>query len=190
MKKDEKTQFIDALAEKLNSTNNFYLADISDLNVETTSRLRRICFKRNIQLKMVKNTLLKKAMEKSGKDFEPLFKLKNVTFFSLQKYDDLNQIENYPNVINFMDEVNNFSDTGAIIENLDLVITVDTSITHLAGGLNKKTWMLSRFDGCWRWLQGINYSKWYPSLTIFRQPKAFDWDTVIKEVKKELKKWK
>lgn len=73
MKKDEKTQFIDALAEKLNSTNNFYLADISDLNVETTSRLRRTCFKRNIQLKMVKNTLLKKAMEKSGKDFESLF---------------------------------------------------------------------------------------------------------------------
>jgi large subunit ribosomal protein L10 len=73
MKKDEKTQFIDALAEKLNGTNNFYLADISDLNSETTSRLRRTCFKRNIQLKMVKNTLLKKAMEKSGKDFEPLF---------------------------------------------------------------------------------------------------------------------
>jgi large subunit ribosomal protein L10 len=73
MKKDEKTQFIDALAEKLTKSDNFYLADISDLNVETTSRLRRTCFKRNIQLKMVKNTLLKKAMEKSGKDFEPLF---------------------------------------------------------------------------------------------------------------------
>jgi len=73
MKKDEKTQFIDALAEKLTNSNNFYLADISDLNVETTSRLRRTCFKRNIQLKMVKNTLLKKAMVKSGKDFEPLF---------------------------------------------------------------------------------------------------------------------
>jgi large subunit ribosomal protein L10 len=73
MKKDEKTQFIDALAEKLNTSNNFYLADISDLNSEATSRLRRTCFKKNIQLKMVKNTLLKKAMEKSGKDFEPLF---------------------------------------------------------------------------------------------------------------------
>lgn len=73
MKKDEKTQFIDALAKKLTNSNNFYLADISNLNVETSSRLRRICFKRNIQLKMVKNTLLKKAMEKSGKDFVPLF---------------------------------------------------------------------------------------------------------------------
>ena len=73
MKKDEKTQFIDDLAEKLSAVNNFYLTDISNLNVETTSKLRRICFKRNIQLKMVKNTLLKKAMEKAGKDFEPMF---------------------------------------------------------------------------------------------------------------------
>ena len=64
MKKDEKTLFIDTLAEKLTKTDNFYLADISDLNVETTSRLRRICFKRNIQLEMVKNTLLKKPMKK------------------------------------------------------------------------------------------------------------------------------
>jgi large subunit ribosomal protein L10 len=73
MKKDEKTLFIDALAEKLTVSNNFYLADISNMNVATTSLLRRTCFKKNIQLKMVKNTLLRKAMEKSGKDFEPLF---------------------------------------------------------------------------------------------------------------------
>ena len=73
MKKDEKTLFIDTLAEKLTKSDNFYLADISDLNVETTSRLRRICFKRNIQLEMVKNTLLKKAMEKSGKDYGSLY---------------------------------------------------------------------------------------------------------------------
>ena len=73
MKKDEKTLLIDALAEKLTQSNNFYLADISNLNVEVTSRLRRLCFKRNIQLSMVKNTLLKKALEKTGKDFEPLY---------------------------------------------------------------------------------------------------------------------
>ncbi|MGA3014521.1 MAG: 50S ribosomal protein L10 [Bacteroidales bacterium] len=73
MKKDEKTLFIDTLAEKLTKSENFYIADISDLNVETTSRLRRICFKRNIQLEMVKNTLLKKAMEKSGKDYGSLY---------------------------------------------------------------------------------------------------------------------
>jgi large subunit ribosomal protein L10 len=73
MKKEEKNQSVNVLAEKLSLTNNFYLTDISNLNVETSNRLRRICFKRNIQLKMVKNTLLRKAMEKSGKDFATLF---------------------------------------------------------------------------------------------------------------------
>ena len=73
MKKEEKNQSVNVLAEKLSVSNNFYLTDISNLNVETSNKLRRICFKRNIQLKMVKNTLLKKAMEKSGKDFSPLY---------------------------------------------------------------------------------------------------------------------
>jgi len=73
MNKEEKNQSIDVLAEKLSVSNNFYLTDISNLTVETSNRLRRTCFKRNIQLKMVKNTLLKKAMEKSGKDFSTLF---------------------------------------------------------------------------------------------------------------------
>ena len=73
MKKEEKNQSVDVLAEKLSVSNNFYLTDISNLNVETSNKLRRICFKRNIQLKMVKNTLLKKAMEKSGKDFSSLY---------------------------------------------------------------------------------------------------------------------
>jgi large subunit ribosomal protein L10 len=68
MKKDEKNQFIDTLAEKLSTVNTFYLADISNMNVETSTRLRRLCFKRNIQLKMVKNSLLKKAFEKTGNE--------------------------------------------------------------------------------------------------------------------------
>jgi large subunit ribosomal protein L10 len=75
MKKDEKNQFIDALAEKLNRVNTFYLADISNLNVETSNKLRRLCFKRNIQVEMVKNTLLKKAMEKTGKNFEEFYNI-------------------------------------------------------------------------------------------------------------------
>jgi large subunit ribosomal protein L10 len=73
MKKEQKTQLIDTLAEKLNKVSSFYLTDISNLNVETSNKLRRLCFKRNIELSMVKNTLLKKAMEKTGKDFETLY---------------------------------------------------------------------------------------------------------------------
>ena len=73
MKKEEKTQLIENLAEKLNNVNSFYLTDISNLTVDTSNKLRRLCFKRNIELSMVKNTLLKKAMEKTGKDFESLY---------------------------------------------------------------------------------------------------------------------
>ncbi|MCK9204075.1 MAG: 50S ribosomal protein L10 [Bacteroidales bacterium] len=77
MKKSEKTQFIDSLTEQLKVANNFYLTDISQLNAETTSRLRRSCFKRNVQLMVVKNTLLKKAFEKSGKSFDEFLPILN-----------------------------------------------------------------------------------------------------------------
>jgi large subunit ribosomal protein L10 len=73
MKKEEKSQHIDSLVEKITKNNYIYITDISDLNVETTSKLRRLCFKRNVTLQVVKNSLLKKAMEKSNKNFDSLF---------------------------------------------------------------------------------------------------------------------
>ncbi|MCK9611590.1 MAG: 50S ribosomal protein L10 [Bacteroidales bacterium] len=73
MKKDEKEQVIEVLSQQLKAANNFYITDISDLNVEKTNELRRLCFKRNIKLTVVKNTLLKKAMEKTERDFEELY---------------------------------------------------------------------------------------------------------------------
>ncbi|MDP4266506.1 MAG: 50S ribosomal protein L10 [Bacteroidota bacterium] len=68
MKKEEKSQFIDTLTEDLKKFNNFYIADIGDLTVEKTSTLRRLCFKKNVKLKVVKNTLLKKALDRIGGD--------------------------------------------------------------------------------------------------------------------------
>lgn len=73
MKKEEKDQIIDVLVNDLQSSNYIYLTDISNLNVEKTNELRRLCFKRNVKLRVVKNTLLKKAMEKSERDFSELF---------------------------------------------------------------------------------------------------------------------
>lgn len=73
MRKEEKNQLIDALAEQLKGANSFYLTDTSTLNADTTSRLRRTCYKRNVQLKVVKNSLLHKALERSGKNFDELF---------------------------------------------------------------------------------------------------------------------
>ena len=75
MKKEEKSKLIDSLSETLANNNNIYITDISDLNVETTSKLRRLCFKRNVELQVVKNTLLQKAMERSDKDFSSLYEI-------------------------------------------------------------------------------------------------------------------
>lgn len=73
MKKEEKNQVIVTLTEQLKDVNNLYVTDISEMNVEKTNELRRLCFKRNINLTVVKNTLLKKAMERSQRDFNELY---------------------------------------------------------------------------------------------------------------------
>ncbi len=75
MTREEKNQVIEDLAQTLVDNKNIYLADISGLDADATSRLRRLCFNRKVSLSVVKNTLLKKAMEKSGLDFEPMFDL-------------------------------------------------------------------------------------------------------------------
>ena len=73
MKKEEKNQLIDVLEKSIKENNNFYLADISGLTAEESSALRRLCFKREVSLQVVKNTLLKKALEKNERNFEDLY---------------------------------------------------------------------------------------------------------------------
>jgi large subunit ribosomal protein L10 len=73
MRKEDKNQLIINLTDELMAANYLYVTDISDMNVENTNKLRRLCFKRDVKLIVVKNALLQKAMEKSGKDFSPLF---------------------------------------------------------------------------------------------------------------------
>ncbi len=73
MKKEDKFQVIESITEQLEKSDIFYLTDTSELNVETINRLRRLCYKKNVSLQVVKNTLLRKAMEKSAKDFEQLY---------------------------------------------------------------------------------------------------------------------
>lgn len=72
-----------------------------------------------------------------------------------------------------------FADTAAIIDGLDLVIAVDTSVAHLAGAMNKPLWLLLPFSPDWRWMLGRNDSPWYPSARLFRQPRIGGWDSVI-----------
>ena len=65
--------------------------------------------------------------------------------------------------------IGDFGDTAALIEHLDLVITPDTAVAHVAGALGKPVWLLERFHGCWRWRLEEQTSPWYPTLRIFRQ---------------------
>lgn len=83
-------------------------------------------------------------------------------------------------------ELSDFAETAALIESLDLVVSVDTATAHLAAALGKPTWILSRFDGCWRWLLSRSDSPWYPSVRLFRQPAPGTWDEVVRQVRDEL----
>jgi ADP-heptose:LPS heptosyltransferase len=85
-----------------------------------------------------------------------------------------------------MDEVQDFADTAALIANLDLVISVDTAVAHLAAAMGTPVWLLDRFDSCWRWLTGRRDSPWYPTLQIYRQPRPGEWDYVLQEVARDL----
>ena len=115
----------------------------------------------------------------------PLFELPGLHFFSLQK-DGPAAPAHFP-LIDFMSEMEDFADTAALIANLDLIISVDTSVVHLAAALGKPVWMLDRFDPCWRWLVGRRDSPWYPGLRLYRQPKPGDWDSVVAEVTRDLR---
>jgi ADP-heptose:LPS heptosyltransferase len=93
-----------------------------------------------------------------------------------------------PTIINVTDRLLDFSDTAALIANLDLVISVDTAIAHLAGALAKPTWILNRFDACWRWLLDRSDSPWYPTARLYRQFRPGDWDGVLQQVAADLAK--
>ena len=118
----------------------------------------------------------------------------DIDFYSLQKGEPAESIllaqrhSVWPsdNLHIFSADLNDLTDTAALIEHLDLVICVDTAITHLAGALGKPVWLLNRFDADWRWLLGRNDSPWYPSLRIFQQSKAGDWGPVISAVQQAL----
>ena len=96
------------------------------------------------------------------------------------------QVLDGSNIKQYGDELNDFSDTAALCELMDLVISVDTSVAHLAGAIGKTTWVLLPHVPDWRWLLDREDSPWYPSIKIYRQPSPGDWDSVIQQVRQDL----
>jgi tetratricopeptide (TPR) repeat protein len=121
----------------------------------------------------------------------PLANIPGVQFFSLQKGGAAGEAASPPPgmpLIDMTDDLHDFSDTAALVANLDLVITVDTSVAHLAGALGKPVWILSRFDDCWRWLNGREDSPWYPTARLFHQRVPGAWNEVVERVAAELER--
>jgi tetratricopeptide (TPR) repeat protein len=122
----------------------------------------------------------------------PLAEL-DVNFYSLQKgaeaEKELADSAVWKHMIDHTAEFADFADTAAFIENLDLVICVDTSTCHVAAAMGKEVWMMNRFDTCWRWFMDRTDSPWYPTIKLYRQPKLGDWESVVSNIKEDLIKW-
>jgi len=127
--------------------------------------------------------------------FYPLSKLKNVSLYSLQQVDGLDQLDDIPKDFNihifdsdFDKTYGSFTDTAAVMKNLDLVVTVDTSVAHLAGALGVPVWVMLPFVPDWRWFDGKGKSAWYPTMYLFRQQKPGDWESVMRKVVGEVRR--
>jgi hypothetical protein len=120
----------------------------------------------------------------------PVLQVRECEFYSLQKGDDAQtQLRDSTldhGVIDWSADFHDFSDTAALIENLDLVIAVDTAVAHLAGALGKPLWLINRYNTCWRWLLDRDDSPWYPTARLFRQDESRVWDGVIARVQAAL----
>lgn len=119
----------------------------------------------------------------------PVLDVPGAVFVSLQVGKQGPQAKDFPQVFDVTSGITDFADTAALIHGLDLVISVDTSTAHLAAAMGKPVWLLSRFDGCWRWLAGRDDSPWYPTLRLYRQPEAGDWETPVARIAADLREW-
>jgi tetratricopeptide (TPR) repeat protein len=119
----------------------------------------------------------------------PLANLKQTVLVSMQKGEAAGQIGSYYGgapLLNLGPEIKDFADTAAIIQNLDLVVTVDTSVAHLSGALGQRTLVLLPFTPDWRWLRERTDSPWYPTLKLYRQSRPGAWDEPIARLAADL----
>lgn len=130
--------------------------------------------------------------------FRPIYELPNIKLFSLQKDTrprayrfmptpiDLTEGASDMKIVDVSEFMNTFEDTAAIINGLDLVISVDTAVVHLAGAMGRPTWAMLAWNSDWRWKLVGETTEWYSSVKLFRQPQNGDWESVIQTIKNRL----
>ena len=123
----------------------------------------------------------------------PIFDVPGIAWVSLQKDNYPGMNEGVPSTLvpsaprlGTGSGIGDFADTAAIIDNLDLVISIDTSVVHLAGALGKPVWIMLPIDPDWRWLLDRDDSPWYPTMRLFRQSAPDVWDDVAERLKESL----
>ena len=112
--------------------------------------------------------------------------IRYVSLHNELREDDAALMAAHPEIIHFGSELEDFADTAAVISQLDLVISVDTAVAHLAGAMAKPVWILLPSAPDFRWLVGRDDSPWYPTARLFRQTKLGDWPSVIARVREAL----
>jgi tetratricopeptide (TPR) repeat protein len=128
----------------------------------------------------------KKIFKNRSVDFkiiEELLKIKDFQFYSFEIDEKLEDSENFTNLYKY---INNYNDTAALLKNIDILITIDSSIVHIAGALGINTYLLLPKTAEWRWFDDINSTIWYNSIKIFKQVETGNWFEVIQRVKENL----
>lgn len=110
-----------------------------------------------------------------------------VNLYSLQLTHNDDEAMKALDVVDPMPGTGDFADTAFIIDHLDLVVTVDTSVAHLAGAMGKPTWNLTRFDALWPWMKDFGKTCWYDSMTMYRQERPFDWSAPLGRIREDFK---
>lgn len=142
-----------------------------------------------IGIKWQGNTFYDKERVLNVEDFAALFDLPNTQFYSFQTFDGSEEVEKIKDkVIDLGSTFNNFSDTAGAIENMDLIISNDTSLVHLAGAMKKSCMVLLPYIYNWRWHTDLTKCDWYDSVKIYRQKDHGDWQSVFEAVEKDLGK--
>lgn len=124
-----------------------------------------------------------------AKSFMPLLEIPGASFVSLQVGPRAKDAGCLPGLLDFSHQLADFAETGALIEALDLVISVDTSSAHCAAALGKRTWIMLPHAPDWRWLTGREDSPWYAAVRLFRQPAPGAWDAVVDAIRASLLQW-